>query len=127
MQHDQIRKTPIPAHKDRKRARTTIGRQAGTTCRSFAATRPIARPVVTFFHFPRCSDAARVGAMANEIQTQASSWFTKFRARLRCWRGEHAPNRQRVRKDGIFFTAKCQSCGIPIRKKNGRPWKPYTP
>jgi len=35
--------------------------------------------------------------------------------------------RNRVRKDGLYYTGKCLACGKPIRKRNGRPWKPYKP
>lgn len=51
--------------------------------------------------------------------------FTAAMAKLRCWRGQHAPERARVRREGLFYTGNCQTCGTPIRKLNGMPWKPY--
>jgi len=65
--------------------------------------------------------------MSKDLQVQSPSVIDRFLARLACWRGRHAPDRQRVRKDGLFYTGKCQTCGTPIRKRNGRPWKPYKP
>ena len=58
---------------------------------------------------------------------QHSSWFDKIIARLACLRGLHAPDRGRVRKERLYYTAHCQACGAPIRKRNGTGWKRYTP
>ena len=63
--------------------------------------------------------------MGNAISTKPTTWLGKVRAKWQCWRGIQAPDRMRVRKDGLFYTGKCETCGKPIRKRNGRPWKPY--
>jgi hypothetical protein len=44
-------------------------------------------------------------------------------ARLKCWLGKHEPNRHRVHREGMVFTSKCKSCGVPMRKRKGSAWK----
>ena len=77
--------------------------------------------------FPSRHEGATHCTMVNEGHLGSSSWLGRLKARLLCLRGQHEPLRNRVRKDGLYYTGKCLACGKPIRKRNGRPWKPYKP
>ncbi len=65
--------------------------------------------------------------MPSETQNRPDSLIHRLWARVRCLRGLHAPDRTRVRKNGLYYTGKCETCGIPIRKRHGSEWKPYKP
>jgi len=47
-------------------------------------------------------------------------------AQFQCLRGKHVPDRNRVRREGMYFMGRCKTCSISIRRrKGGMTWKRF--
>jgi hypothetical protein len=49
----------------------------------------------------------------------------RLNGRAKCLRGVHEPRRSKVTRKGVLYIGRCQRCGIPIAKRNGKPWRPH--
>ena len=53
--------------------------------------------------------------------------ITTFFARLACLMGRHERLRESVRRDGLYRTGQCKTCGIAMRRRDGYEWEVCAP